>query len=65
MRSSTRNADAITAVGNQVQRIVWWVLGVGVIALGIFLIFAGDLEKLGEKAVDIAEKAAPAAAEAA
>ncbi len=56
---------AVSGVQKAASRAAWYAFGLGLFVIGLFLIFAGDLEKLGEKAADVAEKVAPEAAVAA
>ncbi len=57
--------EAITAATSQVQsvatRAFWFGFALVLFIIGLFLIVSGDLEKLGDKVGDVAEKIAPAA----
>jgi len=61
--------QAITSASNTIQaaatRAFWVAVAIVIATIGLFLIFAGDLEKLGDKVTDVAEKVAPEAALAA
>jgi hypothetical protein len=46
-------------------RAFWFLFAFALFMVGVFLIFFGDLEKLGERVADVAEKVAPEAAVAA
>ena len=53
--------NPLSGVAKVATRAAWYAFGLAVFAVGLFLIFAGDIEKAADKVGDIAEKVAPAA----